>query len=237
MLEGTPTGPFSPSLPLPPNRSVQKERLTQRQNEAYEFIRSYLFRHQKPPTLEEIGDGLDIASTNAVYKLLRALETKGWIDREKHEARSIQLTDEEPGQMGERARSPSLPIVSRTPSEAPERLWERPKGTLSVDARLLRRARDPDSCLVGHAGDDGMAEVGIHKGDLLLIEEVNRTEMETDMQVAVLRQRQLLARTVQFVNDKIHLHAPSRHYTDETFHSEDGDCYLIGPVLGLIRTL
>ena len=68
--------------------------LTQRQNEAYEFIRGYMDRHRKPPTMEEIGDALGISSTNGVYKLLRALEKKGWIEREKHAARGIQLTEE-----------------------------------------------------------------------------------------------------------------------------------------------
>ena len=62
---------------------MSKEPLTQRQNRAYDFIESYLDQHQKPPTLQEIGDALDISSTNGVYKLLRKLEKKGWIEREK----------------------------------------------------------------------------------------------------------------------------------------------------------
>jgi repressor LexA len=67
---------------------------------------------------------------------------------------------------------PSLPVISRTASDQPEQLRKRPKGTITVDDRLLRRARDPDDCLVGQAGDDGMNDAGIHKGDLLLIEEM-----------------------------------------------------------------
>ena len=79
---------------------MSKEPLTQRQNQAYDFIEQYLDRHRKPPTLQEIGDALDIASTNGVYKLLQKLEEKGWIEREKHKARSIQLAGREQDPLG-----------------------------------------------------------------------------------------------------------------------------------------
>ncbi|WP_243665197.1 LexA family protein [Rhodothermus marinus] len=59
-----------------------KGRLTARQNEAYEFIRTYQRRHHKPPTLQEIGEALGIRSTNGVFKLLRALEKKGYLRRD-----------------------------------------------------------------------------------------------------------------------------------------------------------
>ena len=216
---------------------MSKEPLTQRQNRAYDFIEQYLDRHQKPPTLQEIGDALDIASTNGVYKLLGKLEKKGWIEREKHKARSIQLTDQEQDQFGVGSGPPSLPIVSRTPSDQPERLRERPAGTLSVDYQLLRGARNPDDCLFGRAGDDGMNEVGIQKGDLILIEERDWDDLENGILVAVLLQDQLLPREYEFANRKIHLRPAAPHYAEETFSPTDSDYYVIGRVLGLIRTL
>jgi repressor LexA len=216
---------------------MSKDPLTQRQNRAYDFIEDYIDRHQKPPTLQEIGDALDIASTNGVYKLLRKLEKKGWIEREKHKARSIQLTDQEQDQFGMGGAPPSLPIVSRTPSDQPQRLRDRPTGTLSVDYQLLRSARSPDACLLGRAGDDGMNEVGINKGDLLLVEEMDWDELENGVVVAALLQEQLLPRQYEFANRKIHLRPSAAHYAEETFSPKDSDCYVIGRVLGLIRTL
>lgn len=211
--------------------------LTERQNEAYEFIRSYVDRHRKPPTLQEIGDALGIASSNGVYKLLQALEEKGYIEREKHAARGIQLIDENPAPFGPNGSLPQLPVVSRTPSDAPEELRERPRGTLSVDDRLLRRARSPDACLVGKADDDGMNGAGIHKGDLLLIEEMDWTDLNNGTLVAALVRDQLLSREFAFANGRIHLRPADRHYTEETFSPEDPGCHIIGPLLGLIRML
>jgi SOS-response transcriptional repressors (RecA-mediated autopeptidases) len=216
---------------------MKKERLTQRQNEAYEFIRGYLDRNRKPPTLQEIGDALGISSTNGVYKLLRTLEKKGWIERNKHEARSIQLTDQEQHPLGVGGGLPSLPIVSRTPSDEPEQLRERPTGTLSVDDRLLRNAQDPEACLLGPAGDDGMDGAGIRKGDLLLIEEMDWADLENGTLAAALVETQLLAREFHFANRKLHLRPADRHYAEETFSPNDPGCYVIGRLLGLIRTL
>lgn len=214
---------------------MKKQRLTQRQNEAYEFIRGYLDRNRKPPTLSEIGTALGIASTNGVFKLLQALEQKGWIEREKHKARGIQLPEEERSTRWN--GGPSLPIVSSTPSDEPERLRDRPKGTLSVDERLLRNVQDPDACLIGVAGDDGMTEAGIHKGDLLVVEEGKWSDLENDTLVAVLVGEQLLARTFHVVDQKIHLRPTARHYREETFPPDHPGCYIIGRLLGLIRTL
>jgi repressor LexA len=217
---------------------MPKDRLTQRQNEAYEFIRGYVDQHRKPPTMQEIGDALGIASTNGVYKLLEALEKKGWIEREKHAARGIQLLDEEQRDpLGMGGGLPSLPIVSRTPSDQPEQLRERPRGTLSVDDRLLRKANDPEACLLGPAGDDGMNGAGVHKGDLLLIEEMNWEDLDNGTLVAALVGDTLLPREFYFANNRLHLRPADRHYTEETYPSDHPGCYVIGRLLGLIRTL
>ncbi|MFB6247753.1 MAG: LexA family protein [Salinibacter sp.] len=211
--------------------------LTQRQNEAYEFIRGYMDQHRKPPTMAEIGDALGISSSNGVYKLLRALEKKGWIEREKHAARSIQLTEEEQDPLGVGGTLPRLPVVSRTASDHPERLRDRPRRLLSIDNRLLRTATDPDACLIGLAGDDAMNGAGIHRGDLLLIEEKNRANVDNGALVAVLLGDRLLPREFDFANNRIHLRPADRHYTEETFPPGHPGCYVIGPLLGLTRTL
>lgn len=214
-----------------------KERLTQRQDEAYEFIRAFMRKHRKPPTLEEIGDALGISSTNGVYKLLRTLEKKGYIEREKHAARGLRLVDDEMDPFALDEGLPSLPVVSRTASDQPEHLWERPIKYLSVDDRLLKKATDPENCLIGRAGDDGMNGDGIQKGDLLVIEEMDWDQLDNNEIAAFLVREKLQARRFYFANGRIHLRPADRHYTEETFPPRDPGCYVIGRVLGLIRML
>lgn len=219
------------------NSAVRKEPLTQRQDEAYDFIRRYVDEHERPPTMHEIGDALGISSTNGVYKLLGALEKKGWIERERHAARSIRLVADEQAPFGVGQGGRRLPVISRTASDSPERLRDRPQGTLSVDDQLLRHAVDPEACVFGRAGDDGMNEAGIHKGDLLLIEETDWRSADDGQIVAALVGEKLLARAFYLSDERIHLKPSNRHYTEGTYSPTGPDAYVIGPLRALIRAL
>jgi repressor LexA len=213
-----------------------KGRLTARQNEAYEFIRAYQRRHHKPPTLQEIGEALGISSTNGVFKLLQALEKKGYLRRDPGAARGLHLLDtEDPFALTEAA--PFLPVISRTASHEPERLRQRPLRFLSVDPFFLPRELDPEACLIGRAGDDGMSGDGIFKGDLLLIEETSWRQLANRELVACLIGELLLARRFVFANNRIHLQPANRTYLEEIFPPDDPGCYVIGRIHAIFRRL
>ena len=230
-----PKNPYNtPNTNTPP--PTVKDHLTQRQNEGYEFIRAFVRDEGKPPTLREIGDALDISSTNGVSKLLDVLERKGYVEREPHAARGLSLVEEEPDPFAVGAGPPELPVVSRTPSDHPDRLRRRPSSYLAVDPRLLHEASDPDACLVGRAGDDGMNGDGIRKGDFLIIEECRARDLSNGAPAAFLVGEELRARRFLFANGKMHLRPTNSHYTKETFPPDAPGCHPIGRVLGLFRS-
>lgn len=213
-----------------------KARLTERQNEAYEFIRSYMRTHRKPPTLQEIGAALEIHSTNGVFKLLRALEQKGYIERAPHAARGLTLTEtDDPFSLDDAL--PSLIVVSRTSSHQPGLLRNKPSGYLTVDPYFLRGTRDAEACLIARAGDDGMNGAGIRKGDFLIIEEVPWRELRNGEAAAFLVGDELQVRQFHFANDRLHLRPADRTYTEETFPPDDPSCHVVGRVVGLMRRL
>ena len=213
-----------------------KARLTERQNEAYEFIRSFMRRHRKPPTLHEIGAALGIRSTNGVFKLLQALEQKGYISRTQHEARGLALTEsDDPFSLDDAL--PNLLVVSRTASDQPALLRHRPSGALSVDPYFLKGVRDPDRCLIGRTGDDGMNGAGIRKGDFILVEEVPWNELRNGETAAFLVGEEMHVRFFVLANGRLHLRPSDRTYTEETFTPEDPRCYVVGRVIGVMRRL
>ena len=65
--------------------------LTARQQKIYAYIRKQIERGL-PPTFRGIGAAFDIASPNGVACHLRALERKGYIERDANLARGIRLT-------------------------------------------------------------------------------------------------------------------------------------------------
>ena len=210
--------------------------LTERQNQVYEFIRTYVRDHRKPPTIKEIGEGLIIASTNGVHKQLVALEKKGYIARTPRESRGLRLLDEDdPFAFGE-TTTPSLPLISRTHSSEPGDLRRRPQSHFDLDHKLLGRA-DPDGCVLVLAGDDGMSGAGVYKGDLLVVEETKWGAIRNATLVAALIGDRVLARRFDYTNQRFHLRPNNRSYTDETYPAASPECHIIGPVVSVIRRI
>src|SRR6185503_18024622 len=65
------------------------------QNRIYNFIVEYKRMNGKPPTIREIGQAFDIASTGHIDFLLNRLEARGFIRRIRGQSRGIQLTQSE----------------------------------------------------------------------------------------------------------------------------------------------
>ena len=65
------------------------EALTERQREILDFITASINERGYPPTLREIGTHFGIRSTNGVNDHLRALEKKGYLQREDLKSRAL----------------------------------------------------------------------------------------------------------------------------------------------------
>jgi len=74
-----------------------RERLTQRQQKVYAFIREKIRNRGYGPTVREIGEHFGIRSPNGVMCHLKALQKKGLIQREPNRSRAIQLAAEPRG--------------------------------------------------------------------------------------------------------------------------------------------
>ena len=81
-----------------PNERLGK--LTSRQREIFDFIRSKIFERGYGPTVRETADKFGIRSPNGVMCHLRALEKKDIIRREPNMSRAIQLVDDGPSDTG-----------------------------------------------------------------------------------------------------------------------------------------
>lgn len=85
---------------------VDRDRLTKRQREVYDFIRDKIHTRGYGPTVREIGNNFNISSPNGVMCHLKALEKKGLITREPNMSRAIMLASESADTRG-------LPMVGR----------------------------------------------------------------------------------------------------------------------------
>ncbi len=66
--------------------------LTAKQQQAFDFIRSYIIDHKIAPTDAEIADGIGIKSRGVAHRYVTALEKAGLISLLKGRRRNIELT-------------------------------------------------------------------------------------------------------------------------------------------------
>ena len=223
--------------------SPMRARLTERQNQVYEFLRDFVRRQGKPPTIKEVGESLGIRSTNGVHKMLVVLETKGYITRTPNEARGLQIVDdaglvaeEPPGVLMLRLTEGAGRRQRRLTSDAVDFPLPRSRRSLLVDPALLGDA-ELEHCLGVEAGDDGMNGEGIRKGDLLVIEETDWRDVPNGALVAVLFYDRLVVRRFEHVNGRLHFRAADRTYMDEAVRPDDPEFFVVGRALVMMRPL
>ncbi len=90
--------------------------LTPRQQNILDFVHEFQQSHGYPPSIREIGEFFGIRSTNGVSDHLRALERKGFLSRNGHLSRSLQVVREEPRFVPEADETDvdDVPVIART---------------------------------------------------------------------------------------------------------------------------
>ncbi|MEL6614551.1 MAG: LexA family transcriptional regulator [Bacteroidota bacterium] len=211
------------------------DQLTERQNQIYEFIRSHVQSEGMPPTISEIRDHLGLVSTNGVHKHLHALEKKGVLVRTPNVSRGLRLLAKDPDAFSFDEGTPSLPLIPRMNAQQRD-LLRLGKQHLQVDLRFMAHV-DPEDCLAGRAGDDGMAGRGILKGDFLVIEEAGSRPLREGTLVAVLIGDLLAARVIGYAGERVTFAPEATRYKTKSFIVGSPAYFVIGPILAVMRKL
>jgi repressor LexA len=210
--------------------------LTARQNQIYELIRAHLRDHGQPPTIHEMCEQLGVRSTNAVFKQLKALEHKGYITRERHAARSIELTEPEDDPR-QKTEAPSVLLLQdHMPGARSDALRLHVRGALTVDGHFLRDA-PADACLAVRSADDGMGAFGIGKGDVLIVHQREVGDLRDGYLTAVVVDGQPLARRFAYRAGRLHFDAAAKTYPSHRFLPADDGYALIGKIVAVMRRL
>ncbi len=79
------------SLTSLPGGTPGLEGLTPRQRRVLEVIRDTVVERGYPPSIRELGDAVGLASSSSVAHQLRVLETKGFLRRDPHRPRALEV--------------------------------------------------------------------------------------------------------------------------------------------------
>ena len=130
------------------------KKLTARQTEVLDLVRSHIAETGYPPTRADIARELGFRSANAAEEHLKALARKGALEIVPGTSRGIRLPDDQ-----------ALPVVGRVAAGNPILAQEHIEETCSVPPGLFRPAAD----FLLRVEGDSMIDAGILDGDLLAV--------------------------------------------------------------------
>ena len=93
--------------------------LTKRQQEIFDFIKSYSSKHGYPPTVRDIGAAVGLASSSTVHAHLANLEKLGLLKRDPSKPRAIELLDRALDPIRNLVRPEGLPILGAVAAGQP----------------------------------------------------------------------------------------------------------------------
>ncbi len=157
--------------------------LTLKQSEVLTFIRSYVFRHEIMPTLQEIGDAMGVTSRGNISRYLSALVDKGYLTRTQG-YRGFVLVDQDP------SGAFTLPLAGKIAAGQPIEAIE---GQDRID--LYDTLLGSDRYILVVEGDS-MIEAGILNGDLVVIQQQD-TASSGDIVVALIDDQEVTLKRLQ----------------------------------------
>ncbi len=202
------------------------QELTPKQKQLLDLLSDEIRTQGLPPSISEIAKGLKLKSKNAVSKLLKSLEEKGFI-RRSSKARGIEVLNPEGEAMG--LGMISLPIIGRVTAGLPMLAEEQIEDWLNLPASLVRGRKD---VFLLRVQGRSMKDAGILDGDLVIVKQQKLAEIN-DIVVALLDDEATVKRLVKKDN-KFYLKAENKEYPN--IYPEH-EWSIQGKVIGVIRRL
>ncbi len=202
---------------------MKKIKLTERQKTVLEFIRNQISNHGSSPTIREIGKFMKISSTNGVRMHVNALIKKGFLKKNEHIARGLELTT----QISREIKK--LPIVGSVPAGLPIDAIENIEGELALDASFLPKGNSFSVKVMG----DSMKNAGILNGDIVIVQKQN-TSNQGEIIVAIIGDEATVKR--YFKEDThIKLQPENDSFEPIIIDNNSPEFRIAGKVVGLIR--
>ncbi len=210
----------------------EMEALSPRQRQLLDFVATYQDQRGVPPTLREIGEALQIKSTNGVSDHLKALLRKGYLERvgDARSSRSVRLAAAARGGFREQTTL-AVPVLGRVAGGAPIMAEENWSGTIHMDTRMMPHDAEVFALVV--AGNS-MMDDGILDGDYVFVRK-QAVARDGDTVVAMIDQEATVKRFYR-ERGRIRLQ-PANAEMQPIFVDSTRQIEILGLVVGVYRRL
>lgn len=164
-------------------------KITKRQQQIYDFIRSYQQEKGYPPSVREMAAAVGLSSPSTVHAHLSALEDHGLIKRDKTKPRALEVFNQDGSSATKLAEvkeipdrgSITLPLIGRVAAGIPILAEQNVEDTFTLPTEI---ATDSSSFVLEVHGNS-MINVGIYNGDYIIVRE-QKSAMNGEIVVAMI---------------------------------------------------
>lgn len=207
-------------------------KISKRQQQIYDFIRSYQKEKGYPPSVREMAAAVGLSSPSTVHAHLSALEDLGLIKRDATKPRALEVFNSDgsscavtetdrPASRG----TVSLPLVGRVAAGLPILAEQNIEDTFTLPTEI---ATDSSSFMLEVHGES-MINVGIYNGDYIVVRE-QKSAMNGEIVVALIDGE---ATVKTFYKEQGRVRLQPENDTMEPIYAENPT--ILGKVVALMR--
>jgi repressor LexA len=194
--------------------------LTPAQQRVYHFVWNFMTQHGFAPSYEEIRLHMGFRSLNAVYKHLRAIEERGFLNIPgSNRKRALELLPLRPVAV-------SIPFLGTVAAGTPIEAVEIPE-SIEVPESLLGHGNNFALRVRG----ESMIEEGIREGDILII--TKNSHADNGQTVVALVRGEATVKKLFYQGNEVELRPANSEM--QPIRAVSSDVEIVGPVVGLLR--
>ena len=198
-------------------------RITQKQSEILEYIKSQILNKGYPPSVRDICSAVNLKSTSSVHAHLESLEKNGYIRRDPTKPRTIEIIDDNFNLT--RREMVNVPVLGQVAAGEPILAVDNITGYFPIPSEFMPN----EETFILTVKGDSMINIGIYNGDRIVVEKCNTAE-NGEIIVALLDDSATVKR---FYKENGHIRLqPENDFMDPIIVD---DCMILGKVIGLMR--
>ena len=198
-------------------------RITQKQSEILEYIKSQILNKGYPPSVRDICSAVNLKSTSSVHAHLESLEKNGYIRRDPTKPRTIEIIDENFNLT--RREMVNVPVLGQVAAGEPILAVDNITGYFPIPSEFMPN----EETFILTVKGDSMINIGIYNGDQIVVEKCNTAE-NGEIIVALIDDSATVKR---FYKENGHIRLqPENDFMDPIIVD---DCMILGKVIGLMR--
>ena len=198
-------------------------RITQKQSEILEYIKSQILNKGYPPSVRDICTAVNLKSTSSVHAHLESLEKNGYIRRDPTKSRTIEIIDDNFNLS--RREVVNIPLLGQVAAGQPLLAVENITNYFPIPAEYLP---NEDTFMLKVKGDS-MVNMGIYDGDQIIVKKQN-TAHNGEVIVALVDDSATVKR---FYKEEGHIRLQPENDTMDPIIVDD--CQILGKVFGVLR--